>query len=163
QIGPNTGIGVERLAPATSSELTIVSSIGDAPGSVGGINKFGSGRLILQGDGSYSGPVDVREGVLRVQNDTALGQASSGTATSSGVGGSVTVTRTGNVYTIVFGGTLAGANPLVQATVVSGNVSLTVTGADIPLQNLADDNMWRGPVTLGVTTSIDVAANSRLS
>src|SRR5205807_29648 len=85
-------------------------------------------------------------------------------STISGVGGSVTVTRTGNVYTIVFGGTLAGgANPLLQYTIVSGNALVTVTGADNPLQNLSDDNMWRGPVTLATTTSIDVAANSRLS
>ncbi len=41
--------------------------------------------LTLQGPGSYSGPVDVREGTLRVQNDTALGQAGSGTNAGSEV------------------------------------------------------------------------------
>jgi autotransporter-associated beta strand protein len=44
----------------------------------GGLIKLGSKRLNLQGDGTYPGATEVREGTLRVQNDTALGQASSG-------------------------------------------------------------------------------------
>ena len=46
----------------------------------GGIIKLGSRVLSLQGDGTYSGDNVVREGVLRVQNNTALGTVSSGTA-----------------------------------------------------------------------------------
>ena len=46
----------------------------------GGLVKFGSQRLSLQGDGTYSGATEVREGTLLAQNDTALGLASSGTA-----------------------------------------------------------------------------------
>src|SRR5581483_2507395 len=42
---------------ASTSELTITGTIYDAAaGALGGITKFGSKRLNLQGDGSYSGP-----------------------------------------------------------------------------------------------------------
>jgi autotransporter-associated beta strand protein len=232
----------------------------DNPGG-GGINKFGSQRLTLQADSTYTGPVDVQEGVLLIQNDTALGRASSGTTAGteaftgttttvdtgavlqltgglanlnggiaagiqpynehlvlnglgqqvavagshgtftltfngqtttalditsptlaadmqaalnalSSIGGlaspaSVTVSQgsgaTSNIFTVVFGGSLAQANnPLFTAT-KSANVAVVITGANVQLVNLSGDNMWRGPVSLGVSSGIDVTANSRLS
>ncbi|MBX9580938.1 MAG: autotransporter-associated beta strand repeat-containing protein [Gemmataceae bacterium] len=44
-----------------------------------GVIKFGSGRLSLQGDGTYDGDNSVVSGTLRLQHDTALGRVSSGT------------------------------------------------------------------------------------
>ena len=41
--------------------------------------KYGSQRLRLAGDGTYTGSTEVREGTLRIENDTALGRKSSGT------------------------------------------------------------------------------------
>src|SRR5438477_410248 len=55
-----------------------------AGGTAGGITKLGSKRLTLQGDGTYTGPVDIKESVLRIQNDTALGTASGGTTVENG-------------------------------------------------------------------------------
>ena len=49
----------------------------DNPGG-GGITKFGSRRLTIQGAGTYSGSNQVVDGILRVQNDTALGRSSTG-------------------------------------------------------------------------------------
>lgn len=92
------GIGVEILNPATTSELLITGSMFDnvssrsqpaAPAVTGGggFTKLGSRRLILQADGTYSGAVDVAEGTLRIQNDTALGSVpgSVGTVTNTTV------------------------------------------------------------------------------
>src|SRR5262249_31599894 len=45
---------------------------------VGGrLVKLGTQRLIAQGAGSYTGGVDIQNGVILVQNDTALGLGSS--------------------------------------------------------------------------------------
>ena len=55
------------LGPSGLSELTLSGSISDFPASpavAGGITKLGSGRVNIQGDGTYTGPVDVAEGVL---------------------------------------------------------------------------------------------------
>jgi hypothetical protein len=82
----------------------------------------------------------------------------------SGQGGLAKVTQSGNIYTVVFGGALAGsAVPLMLGTTVSGNMSLTVTGANAPLVNLADDNLWRDRISLGANTTIDVSPSSRLT
>lgn len=198
------GIGVETLGPGIVSELSITSSIADINSTTsGGITKLGSRRLNLQGDGTYSGAVDVAEGVLRVQHDAALGIASTGTAstgnqtysqttttvdrgiaelqsltvtgavgtftltfngqtttplsssatvteiedalnalsTIGGVGGSVTVKQTANIYTVSFGGSLLGANqPDLIATPTAGLFVVSATimngdGASLELQS----------------------------
>ncbi len=86
QVNGVVGIGVEGLGPLPMSNLSVTAAIANQPGStLGGITKYGSLRLNLQGPGTFDGPVDVREGVLRVQNDTALGQSSSGTNLQSEV------------------------------------------------------------------------------
>lgn len=267
--------------PANPSALTITSSIRDGASS-GGLVKLGSGTLSLQGDGTYTGANDVREGTLHVQNDSALGRASSGTLTTqeaftqttttvqpggviqldqgraennggiaaglqiwdeklimgapgqqvlvsgpigvtpvetgsfrltfrgdqtnaipvgSMVGGlpvrtpasvlqtelnnlnsiknfgSVAVTNGGpGVYVIVFNGGLSrdAELPLITATTTStplGRTEVTISGGTAPLVNLAQDNAWRGPVTITDTTGtanpvgtrITVHPNSRLS
>src|SRR5262249_12828793 len=56
--------------------------IPDNPGG-GGFTKFGSRRLNLQGEGLYSNTNDIKEGVVRVQYDTALGRSNTGTASGT--------------------------------------------------------------------------------
>ncbi len=261
---PRVGIGVDdpiMSNPPNASTLTITGSMADDPllPAVGAdLVKMGSRLLRLQGDGTYSGNVEVRSGTLRVQHDTALGRAGSGTINTpstqtftqtrttvqpgarleldepipqnnggviaglqiwdewlilndpgqqvavygnygsftltfngqtttplpygvtaadmeaalntlssiGGVGGHVTVTQSGNVYTIVFGGTLKGQSlPLMTAAAIPapGNLTVTVSGASTPLGVLSQDNAWRGPVTLAADTIFDIADNSRLS
>lgn len=95
-----TGTLVVNYGPGTSTEIEIVMNEGDpfgtpiwdftatitpnAASGAGGINKLGSKRLNLQGDGTYSGEVRVSEGVLRAQHDTALGLNSSSTINPTG-------------------------------------------------------------------------------
>ena len=55
---------------------------GDGAVKTDGLVKTGSKRVRLQGDGAYSGAVDVQAGTLVVQHDAALGRAASGTLTS---------------------------------------------------------------------------------
>ncbi len=250
--GPGTGTTVELVMnegggqPGTAWVLNDVSIQ-----LAGGLVKLGSKRLNLQGDGTYSGATEVREGTLRAQNDTALGQSSTGTATTqqtynqtattvdagavleltrsvaglnggiaagiqvwneqlvlnaagqqvavAGAGGTftltypgggttgplpitataadvqaalaavvpgavgpVSVTRSGNVFTVVFGTARTPNVPLLTAT-PSGGAEVTVSGGNAPLVNLADDNAWRGPVTLAAGSRVSVAADSRLS
>ncbi len=261
QLGDVTGIGVEALGPQPLSNLTITAPIADAPGAIGGITKYGSLLLSLQGAGTYSGAVDVREGTLRVQNDSALGQASSGTVTNNEVftttnttieagaglqlgagiaanngglsagiqidnehlilngaaaqiaaagpsaggtftlsytdangvttstpalayplpatssdnvptssvqnalkallatadpNGTATVTLSGNVYTVVFGGNLTGVDPTTFLTAAGqAGVTLTVDGTLSPLKNLSNDRAIlavAGPATGGTFT-----------
>src|SRR5207247_591414 len=49
----------------------------DSPGSSGQLIKLGTRKLIIQGPGLYTGGVDMRQGVIRIQNDTALGTGTS--------------------------------------------------------------------------------------
>ncbi len=275
QLNGVTGIGVEMPDPTTPtgpSELTLTASISDFGGSSGGLTKYGSRRLDLQGDGSYSGPVSIAEGVLRTQHNSALGIATSGTFSSNGtdvytnttttvgvgiaelqsltisgasgkftltfgpyttgqldtasptlasdirtalnnlpniggVNGSVSVTQVGNVFTILFGGTLLGfnqpqliSNPVNPATTILTATLMDGDGAALELQNgnplnngglstgvsiwndrlilnghgntqfgdapvtaLSDDNQWRGPVSLNVSSMIQVRPNGRLT
>jgi autotransporter-associated beta strand protein len=66
-----------------TSELTISAAISDFGNTAGGITKLGTKRLTLLGEGSYTGDVFIREGVLRAQQDTALGLASTGTTSGT--------------------------------------------------------------------------------
>src|SRR5262249_23265731 len=74
------------------------------------ISKFGSKRLIITGDGTYSGDVNVDEGVLRAENDTALGQSTSGTAASGLESYAQTTTTVGTGVKEVQNLTLTGNN-----------------------------------------------------
>ena len=86
-----TGVGVEQVAPLAPgarqdpSHLTIVGMLRDdnvtnpALPVLGGLIKLGSRELTLDGDATYSLATDIREGKVRVHNNTALGQTSTGT------------------------------------------------------------------------------------
>ncbi|MFO0880161.1 MAG: Ig-like domain repeat protein [Gemmataceae bacterium] len=153
------GIGVEMPDTAVSptSSLTITSSVADGT-SAGGINKLGSRRLILQGDGTYSGANTISEGVLRVQNSQALGVASTGTANAGNADTYTTSTTTINrgiaelqsirivgtpgTYTLTFNGetttpisttasaaqVAAALNALPGVVAASGLISVTQSG-----------------------------------
>ncbi len=88
-----TGVLTVNYGPGPTTEVeVVVNEGGGQPGTLwnynitltpnvatgrAGLIKLGSQRLNLQGDGTYTGPVDVRQGILRAQNDTALGTATS--------------------------------------------------------------------------------------
>lgn len=62
---------------ANVSQLLLTGAIHDGAGAAGKLVKLGTQRLILQGEGLYTGGVDINEGVLTVQHETALGLGTS--------------------------------------------------------------------------------------
>ncbi len=124
----------------------------------GGINKFGSKRLIIQGNGTYTGAVDVEEGVLRIQNDTALGSSAAGTTVEAGAALEISgAVATNN------GGLAAGIQVWNEQVTLSGPGNSTNGALIYPLTVLDKDNMWRGPVSLMTSVTVDVKANSRVN
>jgi autotransporter-associated beta strand protein len=65
------------------SNLTIAGAIGDI-GSAHGFLKAGVGTLILRGANTYAGLTQVNEGLLRVENLSALGSPAGGTIIAKG-------------------------------------------------------------------------------
>ena len=159
QLGNVTGIGVDDLGPEPVSNLTITAPIADGAGGTapGGITKFGSLMLTLQGPGSYSGPVDVREGTLRVQNDTALGQSSSGTDTGSEVFATTTTTVEAGAG-LQLGASVAANNGGISGGIQIADEHLILNGAaaQIALAGPATG----GTFTLGYTDANGVTTNT---
>ncbi|HZZ82541.1 MAG TPA: autotransporter-associated beta strand repeat-containing protein, partial [Gemmataceae bacterium] len=120
----------------------------------GGITKVGSQRLVLEGNGIYQGGVDIRQGVVQINNDTALGQPqSAGDGLTFG-------TNVEAGAALVIGPTIANqTGGISRGLSVWGNhLTLHGTGNSTfgyaPLTVLSDDNLWTGPVTLRSTLSL---------
>jgi autotransporter-associated beta strand protein len=98
-------------------------------GGRGGVIKSGSGRLILEGDNSYSGLTDVSAGFLEVRSSTALGALGVGNQTAVADGATLTLAP-GNwtiAEPIIFAGTGV-PQPLAPAGAIQftgGNVVLS--------------------------------------
>src|SRR5262249_396982 len=101
----------------------------------GGITKLGSKRLNVQGDGTYTGVDTVKEGVVRVQNDTALGSSKGGTTVEDGAALELTSGNSQNN-----GGIQSGIQVWGEHLTLKGGGNTSVTGTLIhPLTSLADD------------------------
>jgi autotransporter-associated beta strand protein len=151
QLNGIAGIGVEQLfdqAPTTApSELTLTGPLWDGASS-GGIDKLGSRRLIIQGSGTYTGPVDVQQGVLLVQNDTALGAGGSSVTVESGA-----ALELGNNTNSQNGGIQDGLNIWNQHLFLNGTGDPSF--GDTPLTVLSSNALTSGPQvqSLAVTGS----------
>jgi autotransporter-associated beta strand protein len=176
--GSVVGPGVSPVIPFTSSnhlvEIVVNEGGGSAPppntwsyqatftptlpAPAGGINKFGSKRLNLQGAGTYTGAVDVKEGVLRIQNDTALGDSTAGTTVEPGAALEIA----GGIATNN-GGLAAGIQVWNEQLTLSGPGNTTNGALIQPLTVLSKDSIWRGGVSLMTDAGIDVKANARLN
>ncbi len=185
--GWNPGGSVGPYGPVTSTDITIVVNQGNSrqkstqwnyKASIvpnvpvgGGIIKLGSQRLIVQGPGTYTGDVDIQQGVLLNQNNTGLG---SGVGTTTVEDGAALELANGTAPEN--GGIQAGLNILGETLVLNGTGNAAF--GDTPLTVLSSaarttdpvntpivpsDNMWRGPVTLGNSATITVQPNSRLN
>lgn len=149
------GIGVEQIYTGNTttvnvanpsnvlSQLSLAGQQLDGLSS-GGIEKLGTQRLSLQGPGSYTGAVNVRQGVLLNQNNTGLGSGVGTTTVLAGAalelangigannGGVVAGIQIPNEHLVLFGpgNSTFGDAPL---TVLSNNVGyeqvLSLTGA----------------------------------
>lgn len=138
----NVGIGVEQIAPLNPgageapSRLTVYSWVRDdrvTPAGVqiptlgggavqgpGGITKYGSMRLVLEGDGTYSLATDIREGIIDARHNTALGQSTSGTYSSTS--GSIPETYSQTTTTVQSAANLVldSSSPLTNGGIGSG-------------------------------------------
>lgn len=155
--GGTLGQGQQPLltvAPTTNSNITIPGGVIEERQGTGSrpevqqisiLNKAGSFTLTFNAQTTAALPYNAS--AAQVQN------ALNSLASINGVGGSVTVTLSGSVYTVTFGGNLeAGQQPLLIA-LKSGSMAsnpavteiqqgLDGTGA---LQNINDNNSWGGP------------------
>ncbi len=169
----SAGIGVEQvdLAPPIQSELTLTGSLSDyvppAPASPqpGGVIKFGSQRLYMQGDGTYTGATDIKQGVIRDQNSAAFGATNAPVIVESGAalelqhgnplfnGGITAGIEVVDKPLILNGGGNTSAIPIPGSTsaipIVGGSAPIIA-----PLTNVSDDNVWTGPISLN-TYSLD--------
>ena len=97
QLDGVAGLGVENVFPnSAGTQLNLTGDLynftNGALVTSGGITKLGSQRLVIEGPGTYTGPVAIANGVLLDQNDTGLGIGS--TLGPTGIAGALpTVTE----------------------------------------------------------------------
>lgn len=143
--GNNTLSGNITLALSTTidtpaGELTLSGVVDDA-GASSSLTKTGTGRLVLSGSNTYAGITFVNQGVVNVQNTSALGSTSGDTVVASGA-------------TLETQSSILGEALRVSGTGVGG------LGA---LRNVAGNNSWTGTVTLLGNTSIGGTAGTDLN
>jgi autotransporter-associated beta strand protein len=113
-----------RVDPGVTAELALPIT------GTGTLVKRDLGTLLLLGTNSYSGGTVVREGVLRVATDGALGAAAGGVTLDGGVLRFDAAASSGRAFTIAAGGgTLEAANALTLSGPIGGTGALTKTGA----------------------------------
>lgn len=158
------GIGVEldgANAPTpkpSSLTLTPLSTgaiimDGNAPGK---IVKLGSQRLIILNAGTYTGGFDLRQGVVRIGNDNALGVGTP-TAPIATVVNSGTALELGLTLPQAAGGSSRGLQIWNNQLVLNGTGNPTFGSA--PLTVLGDvfgaDHAWRGPISINSNIAIN--------
>ncbi len=120
-----------------ASDMTISGIISDT----GGLIKDGNGTATLSGVNTYSGTTTVNDGVLEIEDVSALGTTGTGT-------------------TVTSGGTLA-----LDTGIIVGAEALTLNGTgeggtEGALRNTAGSNEWQGAVDLGSAATINSTAGS---
>ena len=109
---------------------TVTSAIGGS----GGLNKTGSGTLVLSGANTYTGTTTVNAGVLNIRNSAALGTTIAGTTVSTG------------------------AELQLQGGIAVGSEALTLNGTGVTnsgaLHSISGNNSWAGNITIGSTSQI---------
>ncbi len=140
--GWNLGPVVQHYGPLASTQIEIIIDQGGGPfgtawnytasivpavtaAAPNGITKLGSQRLIIDGNGVYTGAFDIKNGAVRDQNNTGLG---AGTAFTS-------------VTTVESGASLE-----LAATDPNTNGGL-ITGLDIYGEDLVLNGTGNGPIT----------------
>lgn len=148
----------EGGSPNTNTAWQYTATIIPTSPPNGGITKLGSKRLNVQGHGTYTGDVLVQEGVLRAQNDTALGDTTKGTTVEPGAAMELSAgIKTNN------GGISTGLNVWNEHLTLKGTGNTTNGALIHPLTVLDSDHMWRGPITLETDITIDTRAGTRLN
>ena len=122
----NIANATRTLTVTGAGDTTISGIIGNG---TGGITKTGTGTLTLSGANTYTGGTTVSNGVVNLQNSSALGTAGTGTTVA------------------------AGAALQLQNNITITGEALTLNGTGIAsdgaLRNISGNNTWTGNVTLG--------------
>lgn len=130
-------LGSNLAVTTTASYLVVGGAISDG-GNNRGLTKAGNGTLQLDGANSFTGPITINAGVLRISHPTALGTVAGGVSQS----GTSALEIDG-----FLGGLTVGAEPL---TINGGGI--TNFGA---LRNIAGDNTYSGTVTMAGQSRIN--------
>ena len=133
--GSLTGSSISVSGDAAISE----SSTGSIAGAVA-VTLASSGTSTLAGNNNYSGVTSISNGVLNIQNATALGTIDEGTTVASGTALQIQ------------GNLIVGA----EALTLNGN-GIATTGA---LRSISGSNTWGGLITLGSSTRIHCDADT---
>jgi autotransporter-associated beta strand protein len=134
-----TGSGGQILTSTTTGELithvntgtlTVSAPFVAAGATAGILTKTGSGKLVVNATNTFTGAVNVNQGVLNLQNASATGSS----------GGGIKV-QNGAALELQGGFAFAGdgISPLTGNGVANGGA----------LRNVAGDNTWSGAITIG--------------
>ena len=128
-LNSQVGLGVEQIfdnttgTPVLTDNYSATNNVasqltlgGTQSGVGGGINKLGSQRLTIQGPGTYTGAVNIDQGVLLIENNTALGIGGGTTTVVAG-----TALELGNTITTEDGGLQGGLDIAGEALVLNGS------------------------------------------
>jgi autotransporter-associated beta strand protein len=133
------GDGTKTIDVASGSTLDINARVQN-----GGFDKQGDGTLILSGSNTFTGQADISDGIVRIDNNMALGATAGSTNVDSGA-------------------------QLQLDGVTVGNEALTLNGTGISsdgaLQTVASSgaNSWAGSVTIASASEIQTNAGSTLA
>lgn len=126
------GIALTGTATFTPTGTLDYGGIVDGTGA---LKKTGTGTLTLSGANTYTGLTTLTAGVIRIQNDAALGTTAGATTVASGAAIELDD---------------MGLNVAESITSLIG----TGVGATGAIRNLANDNTWSGAIFLGGTVTI---------
>lgn len=157
----NLGAGDRSIAVTNSAITTLSGTVSNSYYAT--ITKTGSGRLVLSGNNTFSGPLVVQDGILTLQSNNALGAANEGTTVNSGatleLQGGINVAES----SISLSGT--GYNSAGALNNVSGdnafNGTLTLNGG--ASLNVSDGSLTLGKVSAGSTGAISIVNNGTLN
>jgi autotransporter-associated beta strand protein len=128
----NTGSGTPTLTLSTSNSITVSAILGNVAQNSFAVTKAGFGTILLSGANTFTGPVTVSGGILKLGNSTALG-TSVGSRTTVASGASLDV----NGQTVdpteilsITGTGFASVGAIENSSTVSGTITqLVVNGA----------------------------------
>lgn len=156
--GPGTGTQVEFVmdegggSSGTAWEFTATINP-DIDTGLSGLLKLGSQRLNIEGPGTYFGGVEVRQGVVRALNNTALGTANGSVKTVVQAGAALEIAPQ---VSGLNGGLDSGVSVWNNRLILNGTGNSTF--GDAPLTILSKDVLWAGPVTLNSSITVNFEA-----
>ena len=133
-IGGNLALGANRTFSIADGAAATDMSVSAVVSGAFALTKTGAGTMVLSGANTYTGATTISNGVLNIQNATALGTTAAGSTV------------------------ISGAELQVQGGIAVSGEALTLNGSGVSsggaLRNVSGNNSWSGGVTLGATSTI---------